>query len=69
MGRNANAGLVVGVLTGSGTMKHLVEHGAHVVLPDISYLKEYLVDGTKENKPFDLTMNLDKSAIHRIIRA
>lgn len=43
MGRNANAALIVGVLTGSGTTEQLLKTGAHIVLPDISYLKQYLI--------------------------
>lgn len=42
MGRNGGAGLVVGVLTGSGTEKQLIETGAHVVLPNIGYLPDFL---------------------------
>lgn len=38
MGRKSNAGLIVGVLSGSGTANHLFEHGAHLVVPDVSYL-------------------------------
>lgn len=38
MGRNSNAGLIVGVLSGSGTANHLFEKGAHLVVPDVSYL-------------------------------
>lgn len=43
MGRNGNAALIVGVLTGSGTTAQLLATGAHVVLPDISFLKQYIV--------------------------
>ncbi len=43
MGRNGNAALIVGVLTGSGTATQLLETGAHIVLPDISFLKQYIV--------------------------
>ncbi len=42
MGRNSKAGLVVGVLTGSGTERQLLDTGAHVVLPNISYIKDLL---------------------------
>ena len=38
MGRNIKAGLVVGVLSGSGTADQLFEEGAHIVIPDIGYL-------------------------------
>lgn len=43
MGRNGNAKLIVGVLTGSGTREHLLEAGAHIVVPDISFLNQYLI--------------------------
>mmetsp|Transcript_22457 Transcript_22457/g.27518 ORF Transcript_22457/g.27518 Transcript_22457/m.27518 type:complete len:182 (+) Transcript_22457:590-1135(+) len=42
MGCNANAGLVVGVLTGSGTTEQLLQTGADIVLPDISYLHQLI---------------------------
>jgi phosphoglycolate phosphatase len=42
MGVNGGAGLVVGVLTGSGTKKQLFDTGAHVVLPNISHLVDLL---------------------------
>ncbi len=38
MGRNADAGLTVGVLTGTGTADYLLEHGAHCILPNVTYL-------------------------------
>jgi Predicted phosphatases len=38
MGQNSNAGLIVGVLSGSGTANQLFENGAHLVVPDVSYL-------------------------------
>jgi HAD superfamily hydrolase (TIGR01549 family) len=43
MGRNSNAGLIVGVLTGSGTERQLLETGAHIVLPNIECIKYLLV--------------------------
>jgi len=42
MGVNGGAGLVVGVLTGSGTKKQLFDTGAHVVLPNIGHLEDLL---------------------------
>jgi len=42
MGLNGGAGLVVGVLTGSGTKQQLLDTGAHVVLPNIGHLKDLL---------------------------
>jgi phosphoglycolate phosphatase len=42
MGRNSNAGLIVGVLTGSGTESQLLETGAHIVLPNISFIKDLI---------------------------
>ena len=43
MGRNSNAGLVVGVLSGSGTKEHLLETGADIVLEDVGDLPMFLV--------------------------
>ncbi|KAL7492410.1 hypothetical protein ACHAWT_001897 [Skeletonema menzelii] len=42
MGLNGGAGLIVGVLTGSGTKQQLLDTGAHVVLPDIGHLEDLL---------------------------
>lgn len=42
MGRNAKAGLIVGVLTGTGTREYLLDHGADVVIPNIDYLSGIL---------------------------
>ena len=42
MGINGGAGLVVGVLTGSGTKQQLFDTGAHVVLPNIGHLEDLL---------------------------
>jgi phosphoglycolate phosphatase len=42
MGRNSKAGLIVGVLTGSGTERQLLDTGAHIILPNISYIKDLL---------------------------
>ncbi len=47
MGKNGNAKLIVGVLTGSGTKEHLLESGAHVVVPDIRFLNQHLFDSNK----------------------
>ena len=55
MGKNSGAGLVVGVLTGSGTEKQLLETGAHVVLPNIGYLEELL----QRKQPFNPIMDQD----------
>ncbi len=38
MGRNANAGMIVGVLTGTGTSDYLLDHGADIIIPSIQYL-------------------------------
>lgn len=43
MGRNSNAGLVVGVLSGSGTKEHLLETGADIVLEDVGDLPIFLM--------------------------
>lgn len=42
MGIHGRAGLVVGVLTGSGTKAQLLDAGAHVVLPNIGHLEDLL---------------------------
>ena len=42
MGRNSKAGLIIGVLTGTGTTDYLLEKGAHCVLPDISYISKLI---------------------------
>lgn len=42
MGVHGRAGLVVGVLTGSGTKAQLLDAGAHVVLPNIGHLEDLL---------------------------
>mmetsp|Transcript_32816 Transcript_32816/g.35385 ORF Transcript_32816/g.35385 Transcript_32816/m.35385 type:complete len:87 (+) Transcript_32816:251-511(+) len=38
MGRHAQAGLIVGVLTGTGTEEFLLQQGADLVIPNISDL-------------------------------
>ena len=38
MARSANAGFCVGVLTGSGTVDHLLDTGAHLILPHVGYI-------------------------------
>ena len=43
MGSRSGAGIVVGVLTGSGTTDQLLETGAHVVLPNVGYLTDLLL--------------------------
>ena len=40
MGRNANAGMIVGVLTGTGTHDYLLNHGADTIIPNIQYLSQ-----------------------------
>ncbi len=42
MGINGGAGLIVGVLTGSGTKQQLLHTGAHAVLPNIIHLEHLL---------------------------
>lgn len=53
MGARSGAGIVVGVLTGSGTKKQLLENGANVVFPNIGYLKDLLLLGAEPSRPFD----------------
>lgn len=55
MGRNAKAGLVVGVLTGTGTREYLLDHGADVVIPNIDYLFEILAMMGGRRSSSDLT--------------
>jgi len=43
MGRSGGAGLVVGVLTGSGTEAQLLATGADVVVPNVGYLTDLLL--------------------------
>ena len=47
MGKNSNAGLVVGVLTGSGTKDQLLRTGAHIVLPNVDHLPKVLAGSEK----------------------
>lgn len=42
LGRNAEVGLTVGVLSGSGTADELIRGGADVVLPDVTYVMEWI---------------------------
>ena len=42
MGLNGGAGLIVGVLTGSGTKQQLLDTGALIVLPNIGHLEDLL---------------------------
>ena len=42
MGKNAGMGLVIGVLSGSGTKEQLLATGATVILQDIGKIPEYL---------------------------
>jgi phosphoglycolate phosphatase len=55
MGRNAKAGLVVGVLTGTGTREYLLDHGADIVIPNIDYLFEILAMMGGRRSSSDLT--------------
>ncbi len=66
MGRNGNAKLIVGVLTGSGTREHLLENGAHLVLPDISFLNQYLFVENHEIVPNVEKVELDTGIISRV---
>lgn len=49
MGKNGGAGLVIGVLSGTGTKEHLLATGATVVLDDIGRIPEFL-ESTMSNK-------------------
>lgn len=42
MARNAQAGLCIGVLTGSGTANQLMETGANVILPSVGEIPALL---------------------------
>ena len=64
MGRNSNAGLIIGVLSGSGTADHLFEKGAHVVLPDISYLIGFAsMFPSISSRPTDDEMSMDNAQL------
>ena len=43
MARNANAGLCVGVLSGSGAADQLLETGADIVLPNVGHIPDLLL--------------------------
>ena len=66
MGRNANAKLVVGVLTGSGTTEQLLRTGAHVVIPNISYLMQYIFTDKPVEHDYE---NLDDNTMLLKIKA
>lgn len=55
MGRSGGAGLVVGVLTGSGTEEQLLSTGAHVVVPDVGCLTDLLLPGAEPISPYGAT--------------
>lgn len=55
MGRHAKAGLIVGVLTGTGTREYLLDHGADVVIPNIDYLSGILAMMGGRRSSSDLT--------------
>lgn len=44
MARNAKAGLCIGVLSGSGNEKQLIETGANIIIPNVGHITELLLD-------------------------
>jgi hypothetical protein len=42
MARNAQAGLCIGVLSGSGTADQLMETGANIILPNVGHIPALL---------------------------
>ena len=67
MGRSAHAGLIVGVLTGTGTDEYLRAQGADIVIPNITYLLSSSSStprstGSSSNILQDFVHNLDRAA-------
>jgi phosphoglycolate phosphatase len=44
MARNAKAGLCIGVLSGSGNEKQLLETGANIIVPNVGHIPELLLN-------------------------
>jgi len=70
MGKNGNAGLVVGVLTGSGTPNQLMNEGAHILLSDVGKLPQlfdvlglHKVSSTKEEEEQEKEWGQSVSAV------
>lgn len=51
MGRSANAGLTIGVLSGSGLPADLLENGADILLPDVSFIPEFISQISSNKRP------------------
>lgn len=62
MGLNGNAGLIIGVLTGSSTADYLLDEGADLIIPNIGYLPRIL-GAPKVRRDSDLTVNTTGSDI------
>jgi phosphoglycolate phosphatase len=62
MGRNANAGLIVGVLTGTGTADYLFDNGADAVIPNIGYLSRLFGMKTRDRSSSDITVSTSASS-------
>ena len=60
MGLNGNAGLIIGVLTGSSTADYLLDEGADLIIPNIGYLPRIL-GAPKVRRDSDLTVNTTRS--------
>lgn len=58
--------LVVGVLTGSGTSSQLLDTGAHIVLPNIGYLKDLLLLSTPSSPVKDISIDDESSRLSPI---
>ena len=51
MGLNAKAGLIVGVLTGTGTANYLLDKGADAIVPNVEYLLRLLGSSSMKRRP------------------
>ncbi|GMI10141.1 hypothetical protein TrVE_jg7079 [Triparma verrucosa] len=50
MGRNAAAGITIGVLSGSGLPADLLENGADILLPDVSFIPDFIAQISSNKK-------------------
>lgn len=69
MGKNSGAGLVVGVLTGSGTERQLLDSGAHLVLPNIGYLKTIVGENCSIDGYVILEQDIEENVVSVKVRA
>ena len=66
MGRSAHAGLIVGVLTGTGTDEYLRAQGADIVIPNITYL---LPSSSSTPRSTGSSSNILQEFVHNLDRA